>query len=83
MQIIPNCALKIVQEKIKRFWREREVCLIIIELDKKEKEEVVKIFDNLGNLLYSPSNPKAFTERGLYMLARILKSPKAVETTIT
>lgn len=54
----------------------------VIELDKKEKDEVVKIFDNLGNLLYSPSNPKAFTEKGLYMLATILKSPKAVETTI-
>ena len=54
----------------------------ILELDKKEKEEVVKIFDNLGNLLYSPSNPKAFTERGLYMLATILKGPKAEETTI-
>ena len=26
--------------------------------------------------------PKAFTEKGLYMLATILKSPKAVETTI-
>lgn len=54
----------------------------IIELNKKEKEEVVKIFDNLGNLLYSLSNPKAFTERGLYMLATILKGPKAEETTI-
>lgn len=54
----------------------------IIELNKKEKEEVVKIFDNIGNLLYSPSNPKAFTERGLYMLATILKGPKAEETTI-
>ena len=54
----------------------------ILELDKKEKEEVVKIFDNLGNLLYSPANPKAFTEKGLYMLATILKSDKAVETTI-
>lgn len=54
----------------------------IIELNKKEKEEVVKIFDNLGNLLYSPPNPKAFTERGLYMLATILKGPKAEETTI-
>ena len=54
----------------------------IIELNKKEKEEVVKFFDNLGNLLYSPSNPKAFTERGLYMLATILKGPKAEETTI-
>ena len=26
--------------------------------------------------------PKAFTERGLYMLATILKGPKAEETTI-
>lgn len=31
------------------------------------------------NLKYSP---KAFTEKGLYMLATILKSPKAVDTTI-
>ncbi len=31
------------------------------------------------NLKYAP---KAFTERGLYMLATILKSPKATETTI-
>ena len=54
----------------------------ILELDKKEKDEVIKIFDNLGNLLYSPAPPKAFTEKGLYMLATILKSPKAVDTTI-
>ena len=54
----------------------------ILELDKEEKEEVIKIFDNLGNLIYSPAPPKAFTEKGLYMLATILKSPKAVETTI-
>src|SRR5262245_31351974 len=26
--------------------------------------------------------PKAFTEKGLYMLATILKSPRAIETTI-
>ena len=32
--------------------------------------------------MYSPTNPKAFTEKGLYMLTTILKSPKAVETTI-
>ena len=54
----------------------------IIELNRKEKEEVIKKFDNLGNLLYSPAPPKAFTEKGLYMLATILKSPKAVQTTI-
>lgn len=55
----------------------------VFELNRKEREEVIKIFDNLGNLRYSPSSPKAFTEKGLYMLATILKSPKAVETTIS
>ena len=54
----------------------------IIELDKQEKMEVVKNFDNLENLLYSPAPPKAFTEKGLYMLATILKSLRAVQTTI-
>ena len=34
------------------------------------------------NLRFSPQFPKAFTEKGLYMLATILKSPKAVQTTI-
>ena len=43
----------------------------IIGLNKKEKEEVIKIFDNLGNILYSPAPPKPFTEKGLYMLATI------------
>ena len=55
----------------------------VFELNGEEREEVIKIFDNLGNLRYSPSSPKAFTEKGLYMLATILKSPKAVDTTIS
>jgi hypothetical protein len=52
-----------------------------LSLDSKEKEEVIKIFDNLQKLKFSPSI-KAFTEKGLYMLATILKSPKATQTTI-
>lgn len=52
------------------------------ELDGSEKTEVVENFDHLHKLKYSPQFPKAFTEKGLYMLATILKSPKAVETTI-
>ena len=52
------------------------------ELDGGEKNEVVENFDHLHKLKYSPQFPKAFTEKGLYMLATILKSPKAVETTI-
>ena len=54
----------------------------IFEVDNQEKGEVVKIFDHLQNLRFSPQLPKAFTEKGLYMLATILKSPKAVQTTI-
>ena len=35
----------------------------------------------VGNLRYSRTLPNAFTEQGLYMLATILKSPIATETT--
>jgi hypothetical protein len=56
----------------------------IIELTQEEWEEVK------SQIATSPlplgggkvRAPKAFTERGLYMLATILKSPKATETTL-
>ena len=54
----------------------------IFELTTSEKTEVVENFHHLSRLRFSPQFPKAFTEKGLYMLATILKSPKAVETTI-
>ena len=54
----------------------------IFELDKYEKKEVVENFDHLKKLKFSKVAPTAFTERGLYMLATILKSERAVETTI-
>lgn len=44
--------------------------------------EPVKNFHRFEKQKHSTVNPKAFTEKGLYMLATILKSPKAVETTI-
>jgi len=47
-----------------------------------EKHELVKNFDRFGNLKHSSVFPKAFTEKGLYMLATILKSEKATDTTI-
>ncbi|MDR2972747.1 MAG: ORF6N domain-containing protein [Bacteroidales bacterium] len=53
----------------------------IIELSKEEKQEVIEIFDN-PKIKFSPALPKAFTEKGLYMLATILKSPRATQTTI-
>lgn len=54
----------------------------IFELNSTEKLEVVENFHHLQKLRFSPQHPKAFTEKGLYMLATILKSPRAVETTI-
>ena len=54
----------------------------IIELTKEEKIEVVKNFDHLEKLKYSPYLPKIFTEKSLYMLATIIKSKVATDTTI-
>lgn len=54
----------------------------VIELDKNEKFELVKIFDRFSKLKHSTVMPTAFTEKGLYMLATIIKSPKAVMTTL-
>ena len=44
--------------------------------------ELVKNFDHLNKLKYSALPPTAFTERGLYMLATILKGDQAVVTTL-
>ena len=53
-----------------------------MELTSEEKAKVVKKFDHLKKLKYSPYLPKVFTEKGLYMLATIIKSKVATETTI-
>ncbi|MFH1540434.1 MAG: ORF6N domain-containing protein [Elusimicrobiota bacterium] len=54
----------------------------ILELSKAKKDEPVENFHRFRNLKHSSINPKAFTEKGLYMLAMILKSTKATQTTI-
>lgn len=54
----------------------------IFELDKYEKAEVVKKIDRLNKLKFSSVAPTAFTERGLYMLATILKGDKALSTSL-
>ncbi|MFH1958611.1 MAG: ORF6N domain-containing protein [bacterium] len=54
----------------------------IFHLTKEEKTEVVENFHHLKKLRFSPQLPKAFTEKGLYMLATILKSSRAAQTTV-
>jgi hypothetical protein len=55
----------------------------IIELSKSEKIELVENFHRFEKLKHSTVNPKAFSEKGLYMLATILKSPQATQATIS
>ena len=54
----------------------------IFELHQNEKEQLVENFHRFDRQKHSNFLPKAFTEKGLYMLATILKSPRAVQTTI-
>lgn len=53
----------------------------ILEYSKEEKSELVKKFDQF-NIKHSSAKVKGFTEKGLYMLATILKSPVATQTTL-
>src|SRR4030066_1692542 len=53
----------------------------VVELAKQEKSELVENFHRFNKLKHSTVNPKAFPEKGLYMLATILKTPQAVEAT--
>ena len=47
-----------------------------------EKQQLVENFDHFTTLKNSPVEPRAFTEKGLYMLATILKSERATAVTI-
>lgn len=53
----------------------------LITLQSTEIQELVKNFDRFTTLKHSITG-KAFTEKGLYMLATVLKSRRATETTI-
>ena len=57
----------------------------IIVLDSEEWDSLRSKFSTLnvaGRGQHTKYKPQAFTEKGLYMLATILKSPRATETTI-
>ena len=58
----------------------------LIQLDEEEsaalRSKILMIDGNGGRGHYSKYNFKAFTEKGLYMLATVLKSPCATQTTL-
>jgi len=55
----------------------------LFEITKNEKDELVENFHHLKRIKFSSALPKTFTEKGLYMLATVLKSPQATQTTIS
>lgn len=55
----------------------------IINLSKSEKNELVENFHRFDKLKHSTVNPKAFSEKGLYMLDTILKSPQAIQAALS
>ena len=52
------------------------------QLTAEEKQEVIANCDHLKKLKFSSTNPYAFTEHGTIMLANVLNTPTAVETSI-
>jgi hypothetical protein len=54
----------------------------MFQLTEKEKAEVVTNCDNLARLKFSPHLPYAFTEHGALMLANVLNSERAAQTSV-
>ena len=54
----------------------------IMELTAEEKSQLVENFHRFNAMKHSTSLPNAFTEKGLYILATIIKSDIAIEATL-
>ncbi len=54
----------------------------MFQLTNEEKQEVIANCDHLKKLKFSRTNPYAFTEHGTIMLANVLNTPTAVETSV-
>jgi phage regulator Rha-like protein len=66
-----------VKRNINRFPKD-----FMFQLTTKEKQELVANCDHLERLKHSGTNPYAFTEHGTIMLANVLNTPTAVETSV-
>ena len=54
----------------------------MFQLSDEEKQEVVAYCDHLSRIRFSATNPYAFTEHGTIMLASILNTPLAIQTSV-
>lgn len=78
---IYGVSTKRLNEQVKRNL-ERFPGDFMFELERNEKEELVANCDRFRRLKHSTSLPRAFTEHGALMLANVLKSQRAVVTSI-
>ncbi len=72
---------KALNQAVKRN-RERFPDDFMFQLTQNEKDELVTICDRLKNIKHSSVLPHVFTEHGTLMLANVLKSQRAVQTSI-
>lgn len=72
---------KRLNEQVKRN-AERFPSDFMFQLTSEEKAEVVANCDHLRGLRFSPVRPYAFTEHGALMLASVLNSPRAIDTSV-
>lgn len=81
LAVLYGVSTKRLNEQVKRN-RRRFPEDFMFQLTDEEKQKVVAKCDHLRILKYSPSLPYAFTEHGAVMLASVLNSPVAVQTSI-
>jgi phage regulator Rha-like protein len=70
-----------LNEQVKRN-RDRFPNDFMFQLTNEEKQEVIANCDHLEKLKYSSTNPYAFTEHGTIMLASVLNTKMAIETSV-
>lgn len=78
---IYNVKTSRLNEQVKRNF-ERFPPDFMFQLTEEEKAEVIANCDHLEKLKYSKTNPYAFTEHGAIMLATVLNTTTAVQTSI-
>ncbi len=82
LAVLYGVTTKRLNEQVKRN-SERFPSDFMFQLNENEKNELVVKCDRFNTMKHSTVNPYVFTEQGIYMLASVLKSPKAVEVNIS
>ena len=81
LAVIYGVPTKVLNQAVKRN-ENRFPSDFMFQLTEAEKSEVVTSCDHLARLKFSPHLPYAFTEHGALMLANVLNSERAAQTSV-